>query len=142
MDMDSNSAGKAVAVIQRLIAAGNAHDLPAFLACFAADYLSEQPIHPDRTFRGRAQVEKNWSATFASIPDFHIELLDLAINGYQVWFETIWTGTLEDKSPFRWQGVSIFTVEGGEITAGRLYMEPVQEAGPGIDETVKEMTGR
>jgi hypothetical protein len=138
--MDSNPSADPIEVIHRLFAAGNAHDLPRFVAFFASDYLSEQPNHPNRAFRGRAQVEKNWSATFREIPDIRLEILDQAVHGSQVWFESDWSGTFEDQSRFHWRGVSIFTVEGGEITAGRLYMEPVEESGLDIDATVKEMT--
>lgn len=55
------------AVLDRLTAAQNAHDLEGMLACFHEEYLSEQPLFPARTFRGRAQVRANWaSATTAS----------------------------------------------------------------------------
>lgn len=62
-------------LIARLTAAMNRHDLAAFVDCFDPDYESEQPAHPDRQFRGRAQVEKNWTAMFAGLPDFQSEVL-------------------------------------------------------------------
>jgi len=40
-------------VIERLQKAMNNHDLEAFVECFNPDYQSEQPVHPDRRFRGR-----------------------------------------------------------------------------------------
>jgi hypothetical protein len=40
------------ALVERLTAAQNAHDLEAMVACFADDYRSEQPLSPGRTFRG------------------------------------------------------------------------------------------
>ena len=43
-------------VTDRLLAALNAHDLDAFVDCFAADYHSEQPAHPARTFVGSDKV--------------------------------------------------------------------------------------
>ena len=129
-----------IRLIDQLEKAGNRHDLAGFIAHFAVDYQSEPPNHPDRAFQGRAQVEKNWSAMFKEIPDFRMQVLDLAVNGNQVWTEWRWTGTLQDATLFDWRGVIIFTVEGNEITAARLYMEPVQAAGPGIDATVKKMT--
>lgn len=66
------------AVLERLHAAMNQHDLNAFLACFDPSYRSEQPVHPDRAFGGIDQVRKNWSSLFAAIPDFHADLLALA----------------------------------------------------------------
>ncbi len=47
------------AVMERLTDAQNAHDLEALLAGFAADYHSEQPLFPSRTFRGVDQVRAN-----------------------------------------------------------------------------------
>src|SRR6186997_1854961 len=78
--------------VERLKAAMNEHDLDAFLACLSVDYRSEQPVHPQRGFAGREQVEKNWSAMFEGIPDFHAELLSTATEGDTVWAEWRWTG--------------------------------------------------
>ena len=64
-----------LAVIERLAAAQNAHDIDAMVACFAEDYESEQPAHPDRAFRGSAQVRANWSEIFAGVPDLRAELV-------------------------------------------------------------------
>lgn len=138
--MSSDLPENSIEVIHRLLKAGNEHNLPGLIACMAANYQSGPPAHPDRAFQGREHVEKNWSAMFEEIPDFRMELLDLAFNGDRVWIECKWSGTLKDQTPFHWRGVTIFTVEGNEITAGRLYMEPVQESGPGIDETMKKIT--
>jgi hypothetical protein len=41
-------------VIERLVAAMNAHDLDAAAGFFHEDYRSEQPAHPGRAFAGRA----------------------------------------------------------------------------------------
>ena len=62
-------------VMNRLRDAMNAHDLDAFVACFAPDYRSEQPAHPGRAFCGRAKVGENWAGVFSGVPDFHAELL-------------------------------------------------------------------
>ena len=63
----------------------NAHDLEAFLACIHPEYRSEQPVHPERGFGGRDQVEKNWAAMFSGIPDFRAETLDTAVDGDTAW---------------------------------------------------------
>jgi hypothetical protein len=62
------------AVIDRLTAAQNAHDLEAMLACFQEDYRSEQPLFPARTFEGIDQVRANWSALLEAVPDFHADI--------------------------------------------------------------------
>ena len=62
-------------VTNRLLAAMNAHDLDAFVACFAPNYHSEQPAHPSRAFDGSDKVRENWTSVFAGVPDFNAELL-------------------------------------------------------------------
>ena len=63
------------AVMNQLLAAMNAHDLDAFVACFAPHYRSEQPAHPSRAFYGSDQVRENWASVFAGVPDFNAELV-------------------------------------------------------------------
>jgi len=128
------------AVLERLHTAQNQHDLEAFLACFAPDYQSEQPVHPDRTFQGREQVQKNWSAIFGGVLDFQSELLRSATERDTVWAEWHWYGTRADGTRLNMQGVTLFGVQNDRIVWGRLYMEPVQEIGAGIDAQVSSMT--
>ena len=126
-------------VLRRLLAAMNAHDLAAFVACFDPDYVSEQPVHPDRHFRGRDQVERNWSAMFDGVPDFHAELQASVCQGNVVWAEWRWTGRRSDGSPLDARGVTIFGDRGGRLSWGRLYMEEVAP-GAGIDAAVKSLS--
>jgi len=129
----------AASVVERLHDALNRHDLETFVACFDADYRSEQPVHPNRGFGGRHQVETNWSALFEGIPDLHAELRASSIEGGTVWCEWHWTGTRANEPPLDMRGVTLFEVDGGRIVAGRLYMEEVEEAGGDIDETVRQL---
>ena len=129
-------------VFERLVAAQNAHDIDALLACFAEDYSSEQPTHPDRAFKGNAQVRKNWSAIFASVPDFRAELLDAAVEGETAWGEFEWRGRRRDGSALHSRGVIIGTVRDGKLAAARLFMSDVEEAGRGIDAAVERMVGK
>jgi len=129
-------------VFQRLVTAQNAHDIDAFVSCFAPDYSSEQPAHPDRAFTGSDQVRKNWTAMFAAVPDFRAELLDSATAGPTAWGEFEWRGTKADGSPLHSRGVIIGTVRAGRLAAARLYMSDVEQAGRGIDAAVEGLTGR
>lgn len=129
-----------IVVIERLHQAQNAHDLEAFLACFAPDYQSDQPAHPDRAFQGLEQVRRNWSTIFHDIPDFRSELRGSAVEGDSAWAEWRWFGTRHDGTRFDLRGVTIFSIPADQIKWGRLYMEPVQEAGAGIDIAVKSLT--
>ncbi|MBA2535560.1 MAG: nuclear transport factor 2 family protein [Rubrobacter sp.] len=122
-------------VLERLHAAMNRRDLEAMLKCFAADYRSEQPLHPDRGFDGKEQVLKNWSAILGSFPDFEAELLDYASVEGTVWSEWRWSAT-----GLRMAGVIIMGVREERIVWARLYMGPVEEGGEGIDKAVQSIT--
>ena len=127
-------------VVERLDDAMNAHDLEAFLDCFEEAYESEQPAHPDRTFRGREQVRSNWSSVFDGVPDFRSELLRSTTDGDSVWSEWHWQGTQADGTPLDMVGVIVCGVRDGRISWARLYMEEVEQAGGGIESAVRRMT--
>jgi ketosteroid isomerase-like protein len=129
------------AVIDRLTAAQNAHDLEGMVACFHEDYRSEQPIYPARTFKGVDQVRKNWSALLQSIPDFHAEIVRSAVDGDTVFVEIHWTGTKSDGTPFEERGVLVMGVRDDRIAWGRLYAEEVDREGADIDAVVRRMAG-
>jgi ketosteroid isomerase-like protein len=122
-------------VIERLNAAANAHDIDAFVACFAPDYDSVQPAHPDRAFGGREQVRENWSAMFAGIPDFRCEVLRMAEDGDTVWSEWHWQGTGLEMA-----GVMVTGIRDDQIAWARLFMERV-EHGEGIEAAVRDLSG-
>ena len=115
------------AVLERLQQALNSHDLEAFVSCFATDYQSAQPIHPDRAFGGAEQVRKNWTKIFQDVPDFKADLLRSAVDGDTVWAEWHWFGTNDEGGQFAVRGVTIMGVQADQIRWGRLYMEPVQK---------------
>lgn len=133
--------GEAALVVERLNVAMNAHDIDAFVACFDEDYVSEQPAHPDRAFRGRDQVRRNWSAIFESVTDFRSELVRAAAAGDTVWSEWRWQGTHSDGTPLDMAGVIVCGVRDGRMAWARLYVEPVEQGGAGIDAAVRRMAG-
>jgi ketosteroid isomerase-like protein len=128
-------------VVERLNAAMNAHDLDAFVACFDEEYESEQPAHPDRAFRGRDQVRQNWSAIFEGVADFESELIRATAAGETEWSEWRWRGTQSDETPLDMAGVIVCGVRDGRVKWARLYVEPVEHGGPGIDAAVRRMSG-
>ncbi len=132
-----------IAVIERMTRAVNRHDLDALAACFAPDYRSEFPAHPDRAFRGHEQMRKNWSQIFGVVPDIEALLLRHASDGDTVWAEWEWRGTRADGTRHVMRGVTIQAVEEDQISWVRLYMEPVEEAGAGTDAAVRQfLAGR
>lgn len=133
MIADAQTSSEPLAVVHRLQAATNAHDLDALVDCFTADYLSEIPLHPSRSFRGGDQVRRNWAQILAGVPDLHSKLVREAVDGDVVWTEWEWTGTRRDGAPHLMRGTTIVGVEGERIAWARFYMEPVADDGVGID---------
>jgi ketosteroid isomerase-like protein len=129
------------ALIDRLTAAQNAHDLEAMLACFHEDYRSEQPQFPARTFQGIDQVRANWSTLLDAIGDFHGEVLRSAVDGDVVFLEVDWTGTKQDGTPLVERGVIIMGIRDDRIAWGRLYVDEVERDGADIDAVVSRMAG-
>jgi ketosteroid isomerase-like protein len=138
--MDEAGQG-AAAVVQRLLAAINAHDLEAMVACFADDYVNEWPAHPQRGFRGSQQVRRNWSQIFAGVPDLRARLPRMAVDGDTVWTEWEMSGTREDGAAFLMRGVSIFGVAEGRLAWVRFYLEPVEEASGDVDANTRRVVG-
>ncbi len=128
-------------IINRLLAAINAHDLEAAAGLFHERYHSEQPAHPGRAFVGRDQMHANWAAMFAGVPDFHAELPRSAQHGDTVWSEWSWSGTRTDGLPFEMRGVTLFQVDAEFIVAGRLYMQDVETAQVDIEQAVEDLSG-
>ena len=129
------------ALIERLTAAQNAHDLESMLACFHADYRSEQPLFPARTFTGVDQVRANWAALLDAIPDFHADTVRTAVDGDTVFSEVHWTGTKADGTPLDERGVLIMGVRDDHVTWGRLYVDEVARESAGIDTVVRRLAG-
>ncbi|MGZ4278692.1 MAG: nuclear transport factor 2 family protein [Solirubrobacteraceae bacterium] len=129
------------ALMDRLTAAQNAHDLEGMLACFAEDYRSEQPLFPARTFQGADQVRANWSAMLDAMPDFHAEVLRSATDGDTVFQEVHWTATKADGTPLDVRGVLIMGISDDRVAWGRLYVDDVETEGAEIDAVVRRMAG-
>jgi ketosteroid isomerase-like protein len=139
MSSDASTVGERL--VARLHAAMNAHDIEAFVACFAEDYDSAQPAHPDRGFRGRDQVRANWSAIFTGVPDFRAEVISVSAAGDTAWSEWRWEGTQTDGGRLDMAGVIVFGVRDDRLAWARLYIEPVERTGEGIEAAVGDMTG-
>lgn len=129
------------ALMDRLAAAQNEHDLEGLLACFHEDYVSEQPLFPARTFQGIDQVRANWAALLDAMPDFHAETVRSAVDGDIVFAEIHWTATKADGSPLDERGVIIAGVRDDRLAWGRLYVDEVARESADIDTVVRQMSG-
>jgi ketosteroid isomerase-like protein len=133
---------EAAEMVDRLLRATNDHDLEGVEACFAEDYENETPAHPARSFRGRAQVRRNWEQIFAFVPDLRAEVLDSAVDGESAWTEWEMTGTRRDGTPHHMRGVIVFAVRGGLASRARFYLEPVDESSGSVDDAVRDQVAR
>ena len=138
--MDRTSQGPA-AVVERLVAAINAHDLEAMVACFADNYRNEWPAHPQRGFRGNQQVRSNWSQIFAGVPDLRARLPRMVVDGDTVWAEWDIAGTRRDGAAHLMRGASIFGVAEGSLAWVRFYLEPVEETSGDVDTFTHQTVG-
>lgn len=126
-------------LLERLTAAMNSHDPANVAALFADNYQSSQPLHPNRGFGGRQQVEANWTAVFNGVPNFNAEVVASSMDGDTAWAEWEWRGTHTDGSSFLMRGVTILHVRNDSIAQARLYMEPVELGGGDIDASVRDL---
>ena len=138
--MDTPNDG-AMAVLQRLLAALNAHDLDALVACFADDYVNETPAHPPRGFRGNGQVRTNWTQLFAGVPDLSAHVPRTAVDNDTLWTEWDLSGTRPDGTAFLMRGVVIFGVTDNAIASARFYLEPVEETSGDVDVQTRRVLG-
>ncbi len=124
------------ALIDRLVRATNDHDVDAVAGCFAPEYENETPVHPARSFRGRAQVRKNWEQIFAAVPDIRAEVIACVSSGDEAWTEWEMSGTRSDGTAHRMRGVIVFRVVDDLVQAARFYLEPVDAATGTVDAAV------
>jgi ketosteroid isomerase-like protein len=128
-------------VIDRLVAAINAHDLGAMVSCFAEDYTNETPVHPPRGFRGQEQVRTNWSQIFAAVPNIQARVVRSSVDRDTLWTEWDIAGDRADGAPFLMRGVVIFAVADDTIASARFYLEPVEDTSGDVDAHTRRVTG-
>lgn len=131
-------------VVDRLMAATNAHDLEALVACFAEDYVLTNPAHPVRGFRGREQVRRNWATIFGGVPDVVATVLarvdaasPLDPSARTTWLEMAMTGTRRDGAAHEMVGVMVFEVRDDRIVGGRFFLERVDHSPVDADTAVR-----
>lgn len=140
--MGQTAQGPIPPVVQQLLDAVNHRDLGSLVACFAEDYANETPAHPQRGFRGRDQVHRNWTQIFAQVPDVQARVSRSVTDGSSSWTEWRMTGTRRsDASAFEMTGVVIFKVTDGLIESASFYLEPVEQASGDINAEIQRAVG-
>ena len=128
-------------VLDRLLAAINAHELEAMVSCFAEDYTNETPVHPPRGFRGQEQVRTNWSQIFAAVPNLQARVVRSSVDGDTLWTEWDIAGDRVDGAGFLMRGVVIFGVAGDRIASARFYLEAVEDTSGDVNAHTRRVTG-
>ena len=103
--------------------------------------MNETPVHPDRGFRGNAQVRQNWERIFEFVPDLRATVVSSLATSGEVWSEWEMRGTRLDGSVHLMRGVVIFGVEQERIVRARFYLEPAQDSGGTVEEFVRSQVG-
>ena len=131
-------------VVDRLVAATNAHDLDALVACFAEDYVLATPAHPARGFTGREQVRRNRATIFGAVPHLACSVLARAEapspddpGTTTVWLDLSMSGTRRDGALHEMAGVMVFGVREDAIVSGRFFLEPVDRSPVDADGAVR-----
>ena len=77
---------------------------------------------------------------FSGVPDFRAELIRTDAVGDIVWSEWRWQGTQTDGGQLDMAGVIVLGVRDDRAAWARLYIEPVEQEGAGIEAAVRDMT--
>ena len=123
-------------LVEQLAHATSRHDLDGIVACFAEGYINETPAHPQRSFRGRDQVRRNWQQILTGVPDITAQVEKSVVDGDTVWSEWHMSGPRRDGELHEMRGVIIFDVAGELVTAARFYLEPVESRSGTVDTAV------
>jgi ketosteroid isomerase-like protein len=112
--------------IERLRDAINSHDAVLVADCFTENYQCDMPLHPSRSFTGRARVLENWQAIFARLPDLRAIVLRSCQDDTGFWSEWQMSGTSREGVPSVMAGVVIIlSVVNQRIEHTRFYLDPV-----------------
>lgn len=129
-------------VIGQLVDAVNHRNLATLVTCFAEDYANQTPAHPERGFRGREQVRRNWTRIFAEVPELQARVLRSVTDGATVWTEWRMAGTRRsDATVFEMAGVVIYEVTDGLIESAAFYLEPVERVSGDVDTAIHRAVG-
>lgn len=121
----------AIAVVNRLYAAYNTHDLDGVLACWARDGVEHLPLVGDMT--APEQLREHLVGFYGAFPDAHTEIIDLVADdegrvAAQVALSGTFTGTRFDGLRANGQAwvarmAEFFVTDGGLITRMDAYMD-------------------
>ena len=118
-------------VVMRWARAWSTQDVPLFLSLFADD-ARYCDVALDKVFDGREAIRTFFEGTFATFPDFKMEIVRSAVTADAAAGEWIMSGTFLGESfgelptgkSFRVQGCCFMKLLGGRIVEHRDYWNP------------------
>jgi hypothetical protein len=104
----------------------NSHDAACVADCFTENYQCDMPLHPSRSFTGRARVLENYQEIFAHLPDLRATVLRSCQDDSGCWSEWEMSGTSRGGIPSVITGVVIIlSVVDQRIEHTRFYLDAV-----------------
>ena len=116
------------AMLDRFVAAWNAHDLDALMACFTDDcvFWSSAGPHPEGgVFEGRAAVAAASGAIFERFPDAAWTESRTTLLGARALWEWTFTGTSADGARTRVLGVDLLELSGDRVRRKSSFRKTV-----------------
>jgi steroid delta-isomerase-like uncharacterized protein len=118
-------------LVTRWARAWSTQDTRLFLSLFAEDALYCD-VALDKAFRGREAIKAFFQGTFATFPDFRMEIVHSAVTGEAAGGEWVMSGTFLGESfgvpptgkSFRVQGCFYMRLHEGRIIEHRDYWNP------------------
>jgi ketosteroid isomerase-like protein len=123
-----------IALLERMRAALDAHDLDTFLGFFREDYVGERPRHPGAPVSSREDVRRNWEEVISDVPDLRVDVPAAVEDGNTIWSEWRAYGTARSGAMLELRGVIIFGVQDDRVAWSRMYLEPVEQEALTLDE--------
>ena len=108
------------ALLERLFAAFNRHDVDGVLACLAPDVVFDAAAGPDvhgRRFHGRAETGQAFVAVWTAFPDVAWHVHRHTVAGDRAFSEWRFAATRPDGGRVDVEGIDLFTFAGALIAS-------------------------
>ena len=122
------------ALLDRYLAAQEARDLDALMACWHADADGIHPLRPDRSWFGRDACRELWARMWVNDPAGSFRVMTAVVDGDVIVVESL----MEFGDGTVVPGVNVFEVEDGRFRHLRVYTDVPQRDGVGISEFLDE----
>jgi steroid delta-isomerase-like uncharacterized protein len=127
--IDAKARERREQLLTTLMDAQRRHDADAAVACFA--HARYELIGNNHVYEGPDEVDRYYRETWATFPDFGLELIELHHGDSAVWAEFWMTGTHLGARPgfeptgkrFRCRGAAIFTFDSDHLIGARIYYD-------------------